>query len=69
MGAHPGMSMTEEELKVLEGTPAHDAIKAAQQVSPVGHFRQLYSQTQTALVAHRAGQAQLHIIAQRYDRV
>ena len=31
-----GLSMTEEDLEVLKGSPAADAIRAAQQVSPVG---------------------------------
>ena len=31
-----GLSMTEEDLEVLKGSPAADAIRAAQQVSPEG---------------------------------
>jgi len=32
---HAGLSITEEDLEVLKGSPAADAIRAAQQVSPV----------------------------------
>ena len=32
---YAGLSMTEDDLEVLEGSPAADAIRAAQQVSPV----------------------------------